>query len=81
MTLRVTIWLRITEAVVARPPSRLGRGFSEGNLEQMRQFYPHWQTSQTVSADSEKRSAKLRLGDAPAFGVSWNGMGRPRHQG
>jgi hypothetical protein len=32
--------------------SRLGRGFSERNLEQMRQFYLQWGNPQTVSADS-----------------------------
>jgi len=56
--------------------SRLGRGFSERNLEQMRQFYLHWQTPQTVSANSEAGNsrkipqtppAKLSLGDAPVF--------------
>jgi hypothetical protein len=61
--------------------SRLGRGFSERNLEQMRQFYFHWQTPQTVSADSEEGnsrrisqtpSAKLSLGDAPAFPLPWS---------
>jgi hypothetical protein len=34
--------------------SRLGRGFSERNLEQMRQFYLNWQFPQTLSADSRK---------------------------
>jgi hypothetical protein len=32
--------------------SQGGRGFSERNLEQMRQFYLQWQNSQTLSADS-----------------------------
>lgn len=31
--------------------ARLGRGFSERNLEQMRAFYLAWQNPQTVSAD------------------------------
>ena len=50
--------------------ARLGRGFSERNLEQMRQFYLQWQISQTPSADSKTEhsqeisqtaSAKLNL--------------------
>jgi hypothetical protein len=54
--------------------SRLGRGFSERNLEQMRQFYLQWENPQTLSADSaagvspkisQTPSAKLTLGDAP----------------
>jgi len=32
--------------------AQLGRGFSERNLEQMRQFYLGWPISQTLSADS-----------------------------
>jgi predicted nuclease of restriction endonuclease-like (RecB) superfamily len=61
--------------------ARLGRGFSERNLEQMRQFYLQWQISQTLSADSETEqfqeisqtaSAKLKLRDAPAFPLSWS---------
>jgi len=32
--------------------SRFGRGFSERNLEQMRQFYLQWENPQTLSADS-----------------------------
>jgi hypothetical protein len=44
---------------------RLGRGFSERNLEQMRLFYLGWRNSQTVSAErtspgiSQTPSAKL----------------------
>jgi len=46
--------------------SRLGRGFSERNLEQMRQFYLGWPISQTVSA-------KLNPAAAPAtFPLSWS---------
>jgi hypothetical protein len=32
--------------------SRFCRGFSEKNLEQMRQFYLQWENPQTSSADS-----------------------------
>jgi hypothetical protein len=45
--------------------SRLGRGFSERNLEQMRQFYLEWGTPQTVSAESASVSP-------PAFPLSWS---------
>src|SRR5205085_9169633 len=33
--------------------ARFGRGFSQRNLEQMRQFYIEWQIPQTVSAESD----------------------------
>ncbi len=33
---------------------RLGRGFSERNLEQMRLFYLHWTNPQTLSASSSQ---------------------------
>jgi predicted nuclease of restriction endonuclease-like (RecB) superfamily len=61
--------------------ARLGRGFSERNLEQMRQFYLQWQISQTPSADSKTEhsqeisqtaSAKSKLRDAPVFSLSWS---------
>ena len=61
--------------------ARLGRGFSERNLEQMRQFYLQWQNSQTLSADSateqsqaisQTTSAKLKLRDSPNFPLSWS---------
>lgn len=61
--------------------ARLGRGFSERNLEQMRQFYLQWQNSQTLSANSKIEqsqeisqtvSAKLKLQDAPTFPLSWS---------
>jgi predicted nuclease of restriction endonuclease-like (RecB) superfamily len=61
--------------------AQLGRGFSERNLEQMRQFYLHWSTPQALSADSGKGlprgisqtpSAKLSLRNAPAFQLSWS---------
>ena len=45
--------------------SRLGRGFSERNLEQMRQFYMQWPISQTLSA-------KLSSSAAPVFPLSWS---------
>ncbi len=61
--------------------SQLGRGFSERNLEQMRQFYLQWQNPQTLSANSGARashkisqtaSAKLTSGEIPAFSLSWS---------
>jgi predicted nuclease of restriction endonuclease-like (RecB) superfamily len=61
--------------------ARLGRGFSERNLEQMRQFYLHWSTPQTLSANSGNRllyeisqtpSAKSSPRNAPAFPLSWS---------
>ena len=61
--------------------ARLGPGFSERNLEQMRQFYLQWQISQTLSADSateqsqaisQTASAKLKLRDPPKFPLSWS---------
>jgi len=59
--------------------SRLGRGFSERNLEQMRQFYLQWPNSQTLSADSDvgmvhhpqAPSAEASLG-AAVFPLSWS---------
>jgi hypothetical protein len=45
--------------------SRLGRGFSERNLEQMRQFYLQWTNPQTVSAKSVPVNP-------PAFPLSWS---------
>lgn len=36
---------------------RLGRGFSERNLEQMRRFYLEWPISQTLSAESSQVDA------------------------
>ena len=61
--------------------SRFGRGFSERNLEQMRQFYLQWENPRTLSADSAVRispkisqtpSAKLSLRDVPVFSLSWS---------
>jgi predicted nuclease of restriction endonuclease-like (RecB) superfamily len=61
--------------------SRLGRGFSERNLEQMRQFYLQWGNPQTVSADSgtparrgisQTPSAKSAPANPPAFPLSWS---------
>ena len=61
--------------------SRFGRGFSERNLEQMRQFYIQWENPQTLSAVSaagippkisQTPSAKLSLGDVPVFSLSWS---------
>ncbi len=61
--------------------SQLGRGFSERNLEQMRQFYLQWSNPQTLSADSKSdltrsisqtASAKLGSGDVPVFPLPWS---------
>jgi hypothetical protein len=61
--------------------SRFGRGFSERNLGQMRQFYLRWEKSQTMSAVaaagisqkiSQTPSAKLSLRDVPVFSLSWS---------
>jgi hypothetical protein len=45
--------------------AHLGRGFSERNLEQMRQFYLQWQNPQTLSAE-------LNPAEIPAFPLSWS---------
>ena len=62
--------------------ARLGRGFSERNLEQMRLFYSLWPISQTLSAKSEESgtpqtwqaiSALFDLADmAQRFPLSWS---------
>jgi hypothetical protein len=62
--------------------ARLGRGFSERNLEQMRLFYSFWPISQTVSAKSEESgrphtllatSATFDLTEiTPHFPLSWS---------
>lgn len=62
--------------------ARLGRGFSERNLEQMRQFYLQWPISQTLSASSaqvnpiqipQTASAKLAARvQCPPFPLSWS---------
>ncbi|MCU0664891.1 MAG: PDDEXK nuclease domain-containing protein [Myxococcota bacterium] len=67
---------------------RLGRGFSERNLEQMRRFYLLWQISQTTSAElsdaaiSQTASAELSDGgtappaatrlELPRFTLPWS---------
>jgi predicted nuclease of restriction endonuclease-like (RecB) superfamily len=60
---------------------RLGRGFSERNLEQMRQFFLLWPKSQTLSAASvstgsgrisQTPSAKSASDLVPAFHLSWS---------
>ncbi|RRA50386.1 YhcG family protein [Acidipila sp. EB88] len=61
--------------------NQLGRGFSERNLEQMRQFYLQWFNPQTLSADSghhvgrgisQTPSAKSSPGHVPTFPLSWS---------
>lgn len=60
---------------------RLGRGFSERNLRQMRQFYLMWPKRQTLSALSAESdaveirqtvSAEFAPGMAPVFPLSWS---------
>ncbi len=60
---------------------RLGRGFSERNLRQMRQFYLMWPKRQTLSAVSvdsgtveipQTLSAKFAPGLAPIFPLPWS---------
>jgi len=59
--------------------SRLGRGFSERNLEQMRQFYLQWPIPQTLSAKNDPGSApgisqtlSAKLEPSPVFPLSWS---------
>jgi predicted nuclease of restriction endonuclease-like (RecB) superfamily len=61
--------------------TQFGRGFSERNLELMRQFYFQWENPQTLSADlgkgipqkiSQTLSAKLSSGEVPVFSLSWS---------
>lgn len=56
---------RISEDLI----KRLGRGFSERNLEQMRLFYLHFKISQTLSAKSE---SELLRQIAQALPLSWS---------
>jgi predicted nuclease of restriction endonuclease-like (RecB) superfamily len=46
-----------------------GRGFSERNLEQMRQFYVLWPISQTVSAKSARRIPQTASAKSPQTGL------------
>jgi predicted nuclease of restriction endonuclease-like (RecB) superfamily len=50
---------------------RLGRGFSERNLEQMRQFYLQW-GNPARRGISQTPSAKLAPANPPAFPLSWS---------
>lgn len=56
--------------------SRLGRGFSERNLEQMRLFYLGWPNPQTVSAESAPSSISQTLSaksrELPRFPLPWS---------
>jgi predicted nuclease of restriction endonuclease-like (RecB) superfamily len=59
--------------------ARLGRGFSERNLEQMRQFYLQWHNPKTLSADSSDREAlgisqtpSAKSFGLPSFPLSWS---------
>jgi len=55
---------------------RLGRGFSERNLEQMRLFYLNWPKPQTLSAISEagliSQTLSAKLGNPPEFPLPWS---------
>ena len=52
---------------------QFGRGFSERNLEQMRQFYLCWPISQTLSAKSGALSHKVTFQElSQAFPLSWS---------
>lgn len=48
---------------------RFGRGFSQRNLEQMRQFYLCWRIPQTASAESEAKLMSKPLSKAPVLRV------------
>lgn len=56
--------------------NRLGRGFSERNVWQMRQFYLAWPNPQTPSAQSDSGSILQTLsaesGAAPQFPLPWS---------
>jgi len=56
--------------------AKLGRGFSERNLEQMRLFYAGWPISQTVSAKLQTLPAQATgeylIALAQAFPLSWS---------
>lgn len=56
--------------------SKLGRGFSERNLEQMRAFYLAWPNPQTASAESPLKSISQTLsaksGALPGFPPPWS---------
>jgi len=55
---------------------KFGKGFSQRNLEQMRQFYLIYSNAQTVSADSSTSSNTQTLSaqssKAPEFALSWS---------
>lgn len=55
---------------------RLGRGFSERNLEQMRLFYVNWPNPQTLSADSElapiSQTVSAKSERWPQFPLPWS---------
>jgi len=58
---------------------QFGRGFSERNLELMRQFYLGWQISQTASAESQSSGEQLLIVPEPIsqtvsakFPLSWS---------
>lgn len=55
---------------------RLGRGFSDRNLEQMRLFYLNWPNPQTVSAEFEagsiSQTVSAEFERAPQFSLPWS---------
>lgn len=56
--------------------SKLGRGFSERNLEQMRAFYLTWPNRQTPSAESPlkliSQTLSAKSGVSPGFPLPWS---------
>jgi len=55
---------------------RLGRGFSDRNVEQMRLFYLNWPISQTVSAEFEagsiSQTVSAKFEAVPQFSLPWS---------
>lgn len=56
--------------------ARLGRGFSERNIRQMRLFYLGWKNRQTVSAESTEpaiwQTLSAKSGSWPEFPLPWS---------
>jgi predicted nuclease of restriction endonuclease-like (RecB) superfamily len=67
-----TLLERLAEDLTAK----LGRGFSERNLRQMRLFYLGWQNQQTVSAESGERPIRqtpsAKSVQCPEFPLPWS---------
>ncbi len=58
--------------------ARLGRGFSERNLEQMRLFYRDWPISQTLSANSKFQTSQTPSAESDALPESQPMAGQAR---